>query len=62
MKARGVVGRRIVRVDHERVATDWRTLTVVRHLVLDDGSVLVPWAYETEAEPVGDIQHVRPKP
>lgn len=57
MRARDVVGRRIVRVDHERFYDEHagKTVTVVSRIVLDNGTILYPTASEGEYEPYGDI-------
>lgn len=62
MKARDVVGRRIVGLDQylrrdERTGeTDW----VVRALYLDNGTRLLTHGYETETEPEGTLLLWRP--
>lgn len=61
MRSRDVVGRKIVRVDHERFYNDHlgRLETVVERIVLDDGSVLYPEAFETGDIAQGNILHVK---
>lgn len=64
MKARDVIGRCIKSVEHARFynKSTGRTETVVDCIRLDNGSVLVPFAFETGYEPAATIQFVSGKP
>ncbi len=60
MKARDVVGRRIVSVRQVRTQlTSGKWCTVVTALTLDNGARLVLHAYETEESPVPDMTCVK---
>jgi len=57
MKSKGVVGKRIVGIQHVRWF-DQRTkkmLCAVDSLTLEDGTVLYPHAIATDVEPYGDL-------
>ena len=64
MRARDVVGRRIVAVEHSRWWNEHlrRLETTCVRLVLDDGSVIWPDAFESLDAPVGDLIHFRRSP
>lgn len=56
MRSKDVLGKRIVRVDHVRGKDpDWGFYCRVDRIVLDDGTVLLPFAVETCDCPEGDI-------
>jgi len=64
MRARDVVGRRIVRVDHgprwyNRQASCWTQDCVRLHL--DNGATIVAYAYETEDTPEANMRLVPPQ-
>ena len=62
MKSKDVVGKRIVGIQHAR----WfdqrskKMLCTVDFLTLEDGTVLFPYAGETDTEPYGDLLVGRP--
>ena len=60
MKTKNVIGQKIVAVEQSRVHLSGRRSTItVDALVLENGVQLVPIAYETGAEPIGDLQLLR---
>lgn len=61
MRARDVVGRRIVAVRHDRAFNKQtgRMATLCCEIELDDGSRLRAHAVEFEFEPQGDIIHAK---
>lgn len=63
MRARDVVGKRIVAVRHNRFHNQntGRSMTVVSEIELHDGSVLRPFAFEGIDTPEGDIVHAKSK-
>lgn len=59
MKARDVVGKRIVRILQERVGSDpeyYGPPTVCFALYLDDGTRLTAHAYESSDQPIASIE------
>lgn len=64
MNQRAVIGKRIVKVEHH----DWwdaeakKARADVSAIVLEDGTRLVPFAYETIDSPAGTIIAVKPSP
>jgi hypothetical protein len=61
MKAREVVGRRIIGVTHDRFYNEHlhRWEVVVSEIRLDDGSRLVPYCFETIDQPAATVLHVK---
>ncbi len=57
MKARGVVGKRIVRIDQTQFfnKNTGKMDVALGALVLEDGTRLIPLVIETEYEPVVDL-------
>ena len=61
MRARDIIGRKVVRVVHYRWHDPNRGwLCVVKSIELGGGVILYPDAIETEFEPVGDIRIAKP--
>ena len=62
MTSRDIIGRCIEKVEHRRWYNEHlkRTEIVVDRIILDDGSVLYPFAFETTSEPAATIHHVKP--
>ncbi len=63
MESRKVLGKRIVAAEHARhPAEPGRAgFTYVKRIVLEDGTVLVTAAYETECDALGDLIVVNSK-
>lgn len=63
MKAADLIGRKIVRIDHDRVGCSEarRSFVAVSRIVLDNGVVLLPSALPTDDQPVGDLVRVNPR-
>lgn len=63
MKSRDVIGKKIVRVDHTRWFNSHRRAweKTVDRIVLDDGSMLRPFAFETRDCPAATINLIKMK-
>jgi hypothetical protein len=62
MNCKGVTGRKIVAVVQSRFRTNSGVQVVVDRIVLDNGTTLIPAAYECENHgPIGDIMANRLK-
>ena len=63
MNTRGVIGKRIVAVRQRRFYSETvgGMLNEVTEIVLENGTLLRPIAYETATDAIADIITVRPK-
>lgn len=50
-----VIGQKIVRVVQSRIKTNAGLMTSVSYIELENGVRLIPFAMETESDPIGDI-------
>lgn len=59
MRSRDVIGKRIVKIVHQRWwnAPMKRMETTVQYMILEDGTALCPFAFETEDTPQATILH-----
>ena len=63
MRSKDVIGKRVVDVIHETQPPREGRGTLGRFtssLVLEDGSIIWAWAQETEGDPIGTLELIKP--